>query len=107
MEDTEPLSAYDVIVIGAGHNGLTSAAFLAKAGLKVLVVEKNSYTGGATVSRVHRLSTIPNIAASLLAAGFGYRGVFIMRAASCGAMAIYLAMYLRLRQSIPALADAP
>ena len=42
---------YDAIVIGAGHNGLTNAAFLAKAGLRVLVVEKNDYVGGATVSR--------------------------------------------------------
>jgi phytoene dehydrogenase-like protein len=45
------LSDYDAIVIGAGHNGLTNAAFLAKAGLRVLVVEKNDYAGGATVSR--------------------------------------------------------
>jgi len=43
--------SYDAIVIGAGHNGLTNAAFLAKAGLRVLVVEKNDYVGGATVSR--------------------------------------------------------
>ena len=42
---------YDAIIIGAGHNGLTNAAFLAKAGLKVLVLEKNDYIGGATVSR--------------------------------------------------------
>jgi len=42
---------YDAIVIGAGHNGLTNAAFLAKSGLRTLVVEKNPYTGGATVSR--------------------------------------------------------
>ncbi len=42
---------YDAIVIGAGHNGLTNAAFLAKAGLDVLVLEKNDYIGGATVSR--------------------------------------------------------
>lgn len=39
---------YDAIVIGAGHNGLTNAAFLAKAGLDVLVLEKNPYIGGAT-----------------------------------------------------------
>ena len=45
------MSDYDAIVVGAGHNGLTNAAFLAKAGLNVLVVEKNSYIGGATVSR--------------------------------------------------------
>ncbi|MEM7739341.1 MAG: NAD(P)/FAD-dependent oxidoreductase [Pseudomonadota bacterium] len=42
---------YDVVVIGAGHNGLTNAAFLAKSGLDVLVVEKNDHIGGATVSR--------------------------------------------------------
>ena len=45
------MSAYDAIVIGAGHNGLTNAAYLAKAGLNVLVVEKNDYIGGAAVSR--------------------------------------------------------
>ncbi len=44
-------SEYDVVVIGAGHNGLTNAAFLAKAGLRVLVVEKNDWIGGAAVSR--------------------------------------------------------
>jgi phytoene dehydrogenase-like protein len=42
---------YDAIVIGAGHNGLTNAAYLAKSGLKVLLLERNSYVGGATVSR--------------------------------------------------------
>ncbi len=46
-----PMNNYDAIVIGAGHNGLTNAAFLAKAGLRVLVVERNEYIGGATVSR--------------------------------------------------------
>ncbi|MDG1857660.1 MAG: FAD-dependent oxidoreductase, partial [Emcibacteraceae bacterium] len=45
------MKKYDVIVVGAGHNGLTNAAFLAKAGLDVLVIEKNDYIGGATVSR--------------------------------------------------------
>jgi len=49
----------------------------------------------------------PNIAASILAAGLGYRGVFIMCAmASLTAMTIYLLMYLRLKKTIPALADA-
>ncbi|MEZ5773398.1 MAG: NAD(P)/FAD-dependent oxidoreductase [Hyphomicrobiaceae bacterium] len=42
---------YDVIVIGAGHNGLVAAAYLARAGLKTLVVERNPYIGGAAVSR--------------------------------------------------------
>ena len=41
---------YDAIVIGAGHNGLANAAYLAKAGMSVLMVEKNEYIGGATVS---------------------------------------------------------
>lgn len=44
-------STYDVIVAGAGHNGLTAAAYLARAGRKVLVVEKNDWIGGAAVSR--------------------------------------------------------
>jgi phytoene dehydrogenase-like protein len=42
---------YDAIVIGAGHNGLTNAAYLARAGLSVLVVERNPWVGGAAVSR--------------------------------------------------------
>jgi phytoene dehydrogenase-like protein len=42
---------YDAIIIGAGHNGLTNAAYLAKAGLNVVVVDKNDYIGGAAVSR--------------------------------------------------------
>ena len=45
------MKQYDAVVIGAGHNGLTNAAYLAKAGLDVLVVEKNDYIGGASVSR--------------------------------------------------------
>jgi phytoene dehydrogenase-like protein len=45
------MKKYDAVIIGAGHNGLTNATYLAKAGLKVLVVEKNDYIGGAAVSR--------------------------------------------------------
>ena len=45
------MNKYDAIIIGAGHNGLTNAAYLAKAGLSVVVVEKNDYIGGAAVSR--------------------------------------------------------
>ena len=34
---------YDVVILGAGHNGLVAAAYLARAGLSVLVLEKNDY----------------------------------------------------------------
>ncbi len=40
---------YDLIIIGAGHNGLTAAAYLAKAGKKVLLLEKRPVLGGAWV----------------------------------------------------------
>jgi phytoene dehydrogenase-like protein len=41
---------YDAIIIGAGHNGLVAAAYLAKAGKKVLVLERRHLVGGATVT---------------------------------------------------------
>ena len=40
------MPGYDTIVIGAGHNGLVAAAYLAKAGKKVLVVERLPVVGG-------------------------------------------------------------
>lgn len=42
---------YDTVIIGAGHNGLVAGAYLARAGLKVCIVEKNDWVGGAAVSR--------------------------------------------------------
>ena len=42
---------YDVVILGAGHNGLVAAAYLARAGLSVLMLEKNDYIGGATTSQ--------------------------------------------------------
>lgn len=41
----------DVVVIGAGHNGLVCAAYLAKAGLSVLVVERSDQVGGACITQ--------------------------------------------------------
>ena len=46
-----PKTKYDVAIVGGGHNGLTTACYLAKAGLKVAVIERHSYVGGAAVSR--------------------------------------------------------
>ena len=40
------MSKYDIIVIGGGHNGLTTATILAKKGQKVLIVEKRDILGG-------------------------------------------------------------
>lgn len=42
--------SHEIIVVGGGHNGLTVAAYLAKAGLDVAVVEKKSYVGGGAVT---------------------------------------------------------
>ena len=42
--------SYDVVVIGAGHNGLTCAGYLARAGLRVKVVERRGVVGGAAVT---------------------------------------------------------
>src|SRR5215211_3444474 len=41
---------YDAIIIGAGHNGLVTAAYLAKAGRKVLILERRDVIGGACVT---------------------------------------------------------
>src|ERR1700719_2725589 len=41
---------YDAIVIGGGHNGLVNAAYLARAGRRVLVLERRERVGGAAVS---------------------------------------------------------
>ena len=42
---------HDAIIVGAGHNGRVAACYLARAGLDVLVLERNAYIGGAAVSR--------------------------------------------------------
>src|SRR3954464_3917823 len=44
-------TSYDLIVIGGGHNGLVTAAYLARAGVKVLVLERREVLGGACVTK--------------------------------------------------------
>lgn len=76
---------YDTLIIGAGHNGLVCAAYLAKAGRKVLVLERRGLVGGACVTEEiapgYRSSTasyvvsllLPEIEHDLKLAQFGYK----------------------------------
>ena len=65
-----PNGRYDAVVIGSGHNGLIAAAYLAKAGKSVLVLERREVTGGATVTEEtwpgYRLSTCSYVCNLLL-----------------------------------------
>ncbi|MGH3673288.1 MAG: phytoene desaturase family protein, partial [Pseudonocardiaceae bacterium] len=58
--------AYDAIIVGGGHNGLVCAAYLAKAGLDVLVLERRSNVGGACATEElfpgYRISTCSYVA---------------------------------------------
>src|SRR5437868_4380044 len=48
---TQMKPQYDIVILGAGHNGLVAASYLGRAGLSVLLLEKNDYIGGATTSQ--------------------------------------------------------
>jgi len=50
MKAMSMTQSYDAIIIGGGHNGLTCGAYLSKAGLKTLVLERRSIVGGAAVT---------------------------------------------------------
>ena len=78
-------AVFDCIIIGAGHNGLTAAAYLARAGRKVLVLERRDVVGGAAVTGElapgYRVSTasylmsllLPEVERELELARHGYR----------------------------------
>jgi phytoene dehydrogenase-like protein len=65
-----PGARYDAIVVGSGHNGLISAAYLARAAKRVLVLERREVIGGATVTEEiwpgYRLSTCSYVCNLLL-----------------------------------------
>jgi phytoene dehydrogenase-like protein len=69
------LSNYDVVIIGAGHNGLVAAGLLAKAGRRVLVLEKRAEAGGAALTE----ELFPGYRFSTCAEGAGYLAPEVLR----------------------------
>ena len=63
-------SKYDAIIIGGGHNGLVTAAYLARAGKKVLVLERRHVLGGACTTEEiwpgYKVSTAAYVVSLLL-----------------------------------------
>lgn len=61
------MKSYDIIIIGGGHNGLVAACYLAKTGLKTLVLERREIVGGASVTE----EIVPGFRCSTLAHSTG------------------------------------
>ncbi len=83
------MSAYDAIIIGAGHNGLTTANYLARGGMRVCVLERRDVVGGAAVTEEfhpgYRNSSFsyvvsllrPEVVRDLELARFGYEPILL------------------------------
>ena len=60
-----PMKSYDVIIVGAGHNGMAAAIKLSKSGRKVLLLESSSKPGGMAVSneffKGYKAATLPHL----------------------------------------------
>src|SRR5688572_3937719 len=65
------MAAHDVLIIGGGHNGLVAAFYLARAGLKTLVLERRPEVGGAAITNEFhpgfRISTLAHFSGPLRA----------------------------------------
>lgn len=82
---------YDAVIVGGGHNGLVAAAYLARAGRRVLVLERLAHTGGAAVSarafagidaRLSRYSYLVSLLPQTLVRDLGLRFAVRSRAVS-------------------------
>ena len=85
------MGRYDAVIVGAGHNGLVAAAYLARAGRSVLVLERREHPGGAAVSerpwpgvdaRLSRYSYLVSLLPARIVADLGLRVELRRRAVS-------------------------